>query len=97
MKFVVLMSTPENRYGDTPTSYPFPAQYRRFFEPLAAGEPTLAIVYEPRGKGAVRGRQAYVGWAALAGVPRREVEIVTLLPARWTDADAEALLREPLR
>lgn len=70
MKFLVLMSAPENWYGDTPTSYPYPAQYRRFFEPLAAGEPTLAIVYEPRGKGAIRGRQAYVGWAALAGVPQ---------------------------
>jgi putative restriction endonuclease len=65
------MSAPENRYGDTPTSYPFPAQYRRFFEPLSNGEPTLAIIYEPRGKGNVRGRQAYVGWAALKGAPNR--------------------------
>lgn len=63
------MSAPENRYGDTPTSYPFPARYRSYFEPLRLGEPVLAVIYEPRGKGALKGRQAYVGWAALAGVP----------------------------
>lgn len=65
------MSAPENRYGDTPTSYSYPAKYRRAFEPLAAGEPTFAIVYEPRGRGTVRGRQAYVGWASLDGPPRQ--------------------------
>lgn len=64
------MSKPETLYGDTPTSYTYPARYRRFFEPLERGEPAIAIIYEPLGRGAVKGRRAYVGWAALGAAPR---------------------------
>ena len=63
MRFLVLVSKPESVYADTQTSYEYPAQYRRFFEPLERGEPMLAIIYEPLARGA--GRMAYVGWAAL--------------------------------
>lgn len=50
-------------------AYEYPARYRRFFEPLEAGEPMIAIIYEPRSGG--RGRMSYVGWAALRGAPTR--------------------------
>lgn len=75
MRFVLLTSKPDSQYADTPTSYEYPARYRRFFEPLAAGEPMIAIIYEPRSGG--RGRMSYVGWAALRGSP--------VLSARVTD------------
>jgi putative restriction endonuclease len=68
MRFVVLTSKPDSRYADTPISYEYPARYRRYFEPLSAGEPMIAIIYEPRAQG--RGRMAYVGWAALHDAPQ---------------------------
>lgn len=73
MRFVLLTSKPDSPYADTPTSYEYPARYRRFFGPLEAGEPMIAIIYEPRSGG--RGRMSYVGWAALRGqpVPSRRV------------------------
>lgn len=67
MRFVLLTSKPDSQYADTPTSYEYPARYRRFFEPLEAGQPMIAIIYEPRSGG--RGRMSYVGWAALRGAP----------------------------
>lgn len=67
MRFVLLTSKPDSPYADTATSYEYPARYRRFFEPLGAGEPMIAIIYEPRSGG--RGRMSYVGWAALGGIP----------------------------
>jgi putative restriction endonuclease len=67
VKFVVLASKPESAYADTQTSYEYPAQYRHFFTPLERGESMLAIIYEPRARGA--GRMAYVGWAALSSRP----------------------------
>lgn len=73
MRFVLLTSKPDSQYADTPTSYEYPARYRRFFEPLEAGEPMIAIIYEPRSGG--RGRMAYVGWAALRGVPVRSARV----------------------
>lgn len=69
MRFVLLTSKPDSQYADTPTSYEYPARYRRFFEPLENGERLIAIIYEPRSGG--RGRMSYVGWAALRGVPSR--------------------------
>lgn len=69
MRFVLLTSKPDSPYADTPTKYEYPARYRRFFAPLEAGEPMIAIVYEPRSGG--RGRMSYVGWAALRGAPVR--------------------------
>lgn len=68
VKFVVLSSRPDSPYADTPTSYEYPARYRRFFRPLELGEGMMAIIYEPRSGG--RGRMAYVGWAALRSAPR---------------------------
>src|SRR5664279_2802591 len=62
------MSKPESGYADTATSYEFPAQYLRWFEPLARGEPIIAIIYEPYSRGA--GRQAFVGWASISAAPK---------------------------
>jgi putative restriction endonuclease len=76
VRFVVLTSKPDSPYADTATSYEYPSRYRRFFEPLEAGEPMIGIIYEPRSGG--RGRMAYVGWAALRGAP--------VLSPRVTDA-----------
>ena len=45
MQFVLLTSRPDSPYADTPTSYEYPSKYRRFFEPLEAGEPMIAIIY----------------------------------------------------
>ena len=67
MKFVLLTSKPDSPYADTATSYEYPSRYRRFFAPLEASEPMIAIIYEPRSGG--RGRMSYVGWAALRGAP----------------------------
>ena len=77
------MSAPETRYGDTPRSYQYPAQYRRYLEPLATGEATFAVIYEPRGRGATRGRQAYVGWAALKSPPLMSPEVGTRGERLW--------------
>jgi putative restriction endonuclease len=63
------MSKPESAYADTATSYEFPAQYLRAFEPLGRGEPMIAIIYEPHSRGA--GRQAFVGWASISHPPER--------------------------
>jgi len=67
VRFILLTSKPDSPYADTALSYEYPSRYRRFFEPLASGEPMLAIIYEPRSGG--RGRMSYVGWAALRGAP----------------------------
>lgn len=69
MAAVVLMSKPDSAYADTATSYEFPAQYLKWFEPLARGEPLIAIIYEPLARGS--GRQAFVGWASITRQPRR--------------------------
>ena len=73
MRFVLLTSKQDSQYADTPTSYEYPTRYRRFFEPLEAGEPMIAIIYEPRSGG--RGRMSYVGWAALRGTPVRSPRV----------------------
>jgi putative restriction endonuclease len=65
------MSKPESAYADTATSYEFPAQYLKWFEQLARGEPMIAIIYEPYSRGA--GRQAFVGWASISSPPKRSV------------------------
>jgi len=67
VRFVLLTSKPDSPYADTAMSYEYPARYRRFFEPLANGEPMIAIIYEPRSGG--HGRMSYVGWAALRSAP----------------------------
>lgn len=87
MQFVVLASKPDSAYADTQTSYEYPAQYRRFFEPLEKGEPMLAIIYEPLARGV--GRMAYVGWAALSSPPslspRRSAVGRALWEVRYVD------------
>lgn len=81
MRFVLLTSKPDSPYADTATSYEYPARYRRFFEPLEAGEPMIAIIYEPRSGG--RGRMSYVGWAALRGVPVRSPRLTERGQPLW--------------
>lgn len=73
MRFVLLTSKADSPYADTATSYEYPSRYRRFFEPLEASEPMIAIIYEPRSGG--RGRMSYVGWAALRGEPVRSPRV----------------------
>ena len=43
MPAIILMSKPESAYADTATSYEFPAQYLRWFEPLGRGELMNAV------------------------------------------------------
>lgn len=81
MRFVLLTSKPDSPYADTATSYEYPSRYRRFFEPLEAGEPMIAIIYEPRSGG--RGRMSYVGWAALRGVPMRSSRLTASGQPLW--------------
>lgn len=81
MRFVLLTSRPDSPYADTPTSYEYPARYRRLFEPLEAGEPMIAIIYEPRSGG--RGRMSYVGWAALRGLPVRSPRLTERGQPLW--------------
>ena len=81
MRFVLLTSKPDSPYADTATSYEYPARYRRFFEPLDAGEPMIAIIYEPRSGG--RGRMSYVGWAALRGTPVRSPRLTDSGQPLW--------------
>ncbi len=69
MRFVLLTSKRDSPYDDTSSKYEYPSRYQRFFEPLQAGEPMIAIIYEPRSGGS--GRMSYVGWAALHGAPVR--------------------------
>ena len=67
MKYLVLSSRREdNPYGDTDETYIFPKTYLARFAPLSAGEPILAIVYEPRRGG---GQQQYVAWGLLTSPP----------------------------
>jgi len=67
MKYLVLSSRREdNPYGDTDETYIFPKTYLARFAPLNAGEPILAIVYEPRRGG---GQQQYVAWGLLNSPP----------------------------
>jgi len=81
MRFVVLTSKPDSPYADTATSYEYPSRYRRYFAPLAAGEPMIAIIYEPRSGG--RGRMSYVGWAALRGEPLLSPRLTTAGQPLW--------------
>ncbi len=81
MRFILLTSKSDSPYADTATSYEYPARYRRFFEPLEAGEPMIAIIYEPRSGG--RGRMSYVGWAALRGVPVRSPRVTDRGQPLW--------------
>ncbi len=81
MRFVLLTSKPDSPYADTATSYEYPARYRRFFAPLEAGEPMIAIIYEPRSGG--RGRMSYVGWAALRGAPERSPRLTDKGKPLW--------------
>lgn len=81
MRFILLTSKPDSPYADTATSYEYPSRYQRFFEPLANGEPMLAIIYEPRSGG--RGRMSYVGWAALRGVPVRSPRLTESGQPLW--------------
>lgn len=57
----------DNAYGDDDDSYFYPERYRPALAPLEAGEPMLALVYEPGEKGL--GRMAYVAWALLSTPP----------------------------
>jgi len=81
MRFVLLTSRPDSPYADTPSSYEYPARYRRFLAPLEAGEPMVAVIYEPRSGG--RGRMSYVGWAALRGVPLRSPRVTATGQPLW--------------
>jgi hypothetical protein len=81
VRFVLLTSKPDSAYADTPTSYEYPARYRRFFEPLELGEPMIAIIYEPRSGGP--GRMSYVGWAALRGAPVRSPRLTEKGQPLW--------------
>lgn len=81
MRFVLLTSKPDSPYADTATSYEYPTQYRRFFEPLQHGEEMLAIIYEPLDDG--RGRKAYVGWAALRQPPARSPRLAEKGAPLW--------------
>ncbi len=81
MRFVLLTSKPDSPYADTPTKYEYPSRYRRFFAPLEAGEPMIAIIYEPRSGG--RGRMSYVGWAALRGIPVRSPRLTDTRQPLW--------------
>jgi putative restriction endonuclease len=67
MRFVVLTSRPGSPYADTTRSYEYPLRYRRYFDPLANGEPMMAIIYGPADSTARR--MAFIGWAALSGAP----------------------------
>ena len=81
MQFTVLTSKADSPYADTATSYEYPARYRRFFEPLALGEPMIGIIYEPRSGG--RGRMSYVGWAALRAAPKRSPRLTQSGQPLW--------------
>lgn len=81
MRFVLLTSKRDSPYADTPSKYEYPSRYQRFFEPLQAGEPMIAIIYEPRSGGA--GRMSYVGWAALSGAPVRSPRLTETGRPLW--------------
>lgn len=67
MRYLVLSSRREdNPYGDTDETYIFPRTYLARFDALSAGEPVLAIVYEPRRGG---GQQQYVAWGLISAPP----------------------------
>lgn len=87
MQAVVLASKPFSKYADTATSYEFPAQYLKWFEPLKHGEPIFAVIYEPLDRG--RGRKGFVGWASITEPPTptgtRSNTGQALWVARYTD------------
>ncbi|MEF2278380.1 HNH endonuclease [Deinococcus sp. YIM 134068] len=56
----------DNAYGDSEDTYIYPARYRAALAPLEAGQPMLALIYEPRHGS---GRMAYVAWALLSTPP----------------------------
>lgn len=68
MAAVVLEVASVSQYPDEPTSYTFPGRYSRFFQPLEAGNPITAVIYEPRGDDS-RGQMAYLGIARLSQPP----------------------------
>lgn len=82
MAAVVLMSKPESAYADTASSYEFPAQYLKWFEPLARGERMIAVIYEPGSGGA--GRQSFVRWVQISRPPRRGPKSATSGRQLWT-------------
>lgn len=81
MRFILLTSKRDSPYADTPTKYEYPSRYRRFFEPLEAGEPMIAIIYEPLSGGS--GRMSYVGWAALQAAPVRSPRVTERGQPLW--------------
>lgn len=70
----VLGPASQSRYDDSHTSYQFPPQYLKYFEPLSADVDMLAIIYEPRGQ-TRRGRMSYVGWGIIRGAPIQDVNL----------------------
>jgi putative restriction endonuclease len=65
---VVLESAFGSQYEDTPSSYEFPERYLRYFDELSAGNPMIAVIYEPRGENG-RGQMAYLGVATISRPP----------------------------
>jgi len=57
----------DNAYSDDDDTYVYPARYRAALTPLEAGQPMLALIYEPRHGG---GRMGYVAWALLSTPPQ---------------------------
>lgn len=88
MYALILESFVGSSYADSPDSYEFPPQYLKFFEPLALGEPMVAVIYEPRGDRS-QGRVAYVGWALLQSPPvdsgRRNARNQVLYRVQYAD------------
>ena len=81
MRFVLLTSKRDSQYADTSDKYEYPSRYQRFFDPLLAGEPMIAIIYEPRSGGS--GRMSYIGWAALQGPPVRSPRLTATGRPLW--------------
>jgi putative restriction endonuclease len=90
VRAVVLDSGLGSQYEDTPTSYEFPQRYLEAFSPLREGEPMVAVIYEPRGRGGRdgRGRMSYVGWARITDppVPTRRTEQGQLWSVQYVGA-----------
>lgn len=63
---VLTIRASDNAYGDDDDGYVYPARYRAALSPLEAGQPMLALAYEPRRGG---GRMRYVAWALLSTPP----------------------------
>jgi putative restriction endonuclease len=85
MRSLVLERAPESAYGDTPTSYEFPARYLGLFSPLSHGEHIFAVIYEPRGRNGL-GRMKYVGYALITEPPEKDPT-----SGRWRATYAERM------